>query len=75
MDTVHFLFCSIRPQKLKNNPTYQSTPGCAELKSVRVKVELARKNGETTSNTGSKDYVRLVVQRIHRFAHETHASG
>ena len=32
MDKSNFRFCSLRHQKLKNHPTYQSTSGCAEPK-------------------------------------------
>ena len=41
----------------------------------RVKIELTRENGKKTSNTGSKGYVWLLVQRIQQFAWEIHASG
>ena len=34
MDNSNFGFVSIRPQKLKKNPTYQPTSGCAEPKST-----------------------------------------
>ena len=57
MGNSNFRFYSIRPEKLKYDPTYQPTSGCAEPESARLKVELTRENGKYTSKTGTKDYI------------------
>ena len=65
MENSNFRFYSLRPQKLKNNPTYQSTSGCAEPKSApdlpRRPVNLAKQNMKTVHNFSYKK--RIVTTR------------